>query len=284
MTNENRSPLVSSEWLAARIDAPGIVLLDATFFLPRQGRNAIGEFRQAHIPGARFFDIDVIADTDSPLPHMLPGPERFGEAVGRMGIDNQTSVIVYDNNAFMASARAWWTFRVFGHDNVSVLNGGLARWKQLGAPITSEMSIPTPRSFQAKLNRQLVCTLEQMRELSENRSGQILDARSPARFSGSEPEIRPGLRSGHIPGSCNLHYATLVDPETHTLLPAETLRTLYRQTGAALDEHIVTTCGSGVTAAILALGLFYLGRQEVPVYDGSWTEWGGRSDTLVETE
>lgn len=283
MTNENRSALVSCEWLAARIDAPGIVLLDATFFLPRQGRNAREEFRQAHIPGARFFDVDVIADTGNPLPHMLPGPERFGEAVGRLGIDNRIKVIVYDNNAFMASARAWWTFRVFGHDNVAVLDGGFARWKQLGAPITAAMHSPTPRRFHAKLNRQLVCTLEQVCELSENRSAQILDARSPARFSGNEPEVRPGLHSGHIPGSCNLHYATLVDPETHTLLPAETLRALYRQAGTGPDEPIVTTCGSGVTAAILALGLYRLGRQDVPVYDGSWTEWGGRSDTPVET-
>jgi thiosulfate/3-mercaptopyruvate sulfurtransferase len=283
MTNENRSPLVSCEWLAAQIDTPGIVLLDATFFLPRQQRNAWEEFRQTHLPGAQFFDIDVIADTDSPLPHMLPDPDRFGDAVGRMGVDNQTKVIVYDNNGFMASARAWWTFRVFGHDNVAVLDGGLARWKQLDMPLTSEMSPPIPRRFHAKPNRQLVCTLGQMRQLSASRSIHILDARSPARFSGSEPEARPGLRSGHIPGSCNLHYATLVDPRAHTLFPAETLRTLYGQTGAALNEPIVTTCGSGVTAAILALGLFCLGRQDVPIYDGSWTEWGGRGDTPVET-
>ncbi len=283
MTNENRSPLVSCKWLAAHIDTAGIALLDATFFLPRQQRNAMEEFRQAHIPGARFFDIDVIADTDSPLPHMLPGPERFGEAVGRLGIDNETNVIIYDNNGFMASARAWWTFRVFGHDNVTVLDGGLARWQQLGAPISAQTCPPTPRRFRAKQNRQLVCTLEQMREFSESRSAHILDARSPARFSGIEPEIRPGLRSGHIPGSCNLHYATLVDPQTHTLLSAETLRALYRQGNTALNEPIVTTCGSGVTAAILALGLYRLGRQNVPVYDGSWAEWGSRKDTEVET-
>ena len=283
MTNEHRSPLVSCEWLAAHFDAPNIIVLDATFFLPRQQRNAIEEFRQTHIPGARFFDIDVIADTDSPLPHMLPGPDRFVEAVGQLGIDNETNVVIYDNNNFMASARAWWTFRVFGHDAVAVLDGGLARWKQLGGPITAETSSPTPRRFHAKQNRQLVCTLEQMREFAETGSARILDARSPARFAGSEPEIRTGLRSGHIPGSCNLHYAALVAPETHTLLPAETLRALYRQADTDLNEPIVTTCGSGVTAAILALGLYRLGRQDVPVYDGSWTEWGGRKDTPVET-
>jgi thiosulfate/3-mercaptopyruvate sulfurtransferase len=276
-------PLVEARWLAERLQDPQISIVDASFFLPAQQRDARAEFAAAHIPGARFFDIDAIADTGNPLPHMLPAPEFFAEQVGRLGIANDTHVIAYDGNDFMASARVWWTFRVFGHDRVSVLDGGFRSWRERHLPVSAEDSPPAPREFRAGFRPELVVDLEAMRKLVEESNSQVLDARSPDRFAGAEPEPRAGLRPGHLPGSRNLFFKRLIDPTSHGFKPIAELEALYREAGIDLGRPVTATCGSGVTASILALGLYLLGRTDTAVYDGSWTEWGGRTDTPIET-
>jgi thiosulfate/3-mercaptopyruvate sulfurtransferase len=278
------SPLVSAEWLAERLGDPDIVVLDATFFLPNQGRDAAKEYLEAHIPGARFFDIDAIADHASSLPHMLPTADFFAESVGRLGIGNRTHVVVYDNNSFMASARAWWTFRVFGHERVAVLDGGLARWKALNLPVKVGPVTPTPHEFTATFHPGLVRGFDEVKMRLNDASVQILDARSPGRFAGTEPEPRQGLRSGHIPGSKNLFFKRLIDEHTHGLKPGAELQREFHDAGIDLRRPVVATCGTGVTASVLALGLYCLGNEYAAVYDGSWTEWGGRDDTPVSTE
>jgi thiosulfate/3-mercaptopyruvate sulfurtransferase len=259
-------------------------VLDATFFLPTQGRDAAAEFRAAHLPGARFFDIDAVADHHSALPHMLPQPSEFAAAVGALGIDNGTHVVVYDANSFMASARAWWMFRVFGHERVSVLDGGLVAWRARGQPVQSAPSPPVAvRRFEAGFRPVLVRDLEAMRLLVDGEGPQIVDARSPGRFAGSEPEPRAGLRFGHLPGSHNVFFKWLIDSESGLMKAEGELADAFRSAGLDLQEPLVTTCGTGVTAAILALALYRLGCVDVPVYDGSWTEWGGRADTPIAT-
>ncbi|MGY6216817.1 3-mercaptopyruvate sulfurtransferase [Methylolobus aquaticus] len=284
MTIGSTPALLDCGALAACLGSSGIVVLDATFFLPSQGRDAAAEFRAAHLPGAQFFDIDAVADHRSALPHMLPKPAEFAAAVGALGIGNGTHVVVYDANSFMASARAWWMFRVFGHDRVSVLDGGLAAWKARGQPVQSAPSPPVAvRRFEAGFRPELVRDLEAMRRLVEGTGAQIVDARSPGRFAGSEPEPRAGLRFGHLPSSRNLFFKWLIDSETGCMKAESELADAFRSAGLDLHEPLVTTCGTGVTAAILALALYRLGRVDVPVYDGSWTEWGGRADTPIAT-
>jgi thiosulfate/3-mercaptopyruvate sulfurtransferase len=277
------SPLVSAEWLAERLGDPDIVVLDATFFLPNQGRDAAKEYLEAHIPGARFFDIDAIADHETSLPHMLPSADVFAESVGRLGIENRTQVVIYDNNSFMASARVWWTFRVFGHERVVVLDGGLARWRDLKLPVKVGPVTPIPREFAATFHPGLVRGLDEMKMRLNDASVQILDARSPGRFAGTEPEPRQGLRSGHIPGSRNLFFKRLIDERTHGLKPINELEREFHDAGIDLRRPVVATCGTGVTASVLALALYCLGNEYAAVYDGSWTEWGGREDTPVST-
>ena len=284
MQADNHPPLVSCDWLAERLDWPEIVVLDASFFLPNQQRNPVEEYRQAHVPGARFFDIDEVADKATHLPHMLPNPQQFADAVGVLGVGNDTHIVVYDSNFFMASARLWWTFRVFGHDRISVLDGGLARWKAEGRPLTVKLATVTPRRFDANFRPQLVRDLEQIKALLKQAGAQILDARSPGRFAGIEPEPRAGLRSGHIPGSFNLFFKNLIDETTYRLKSPGELEGLYRAAGIDARRPVVTTCGTGVTASILALGLYCIANENAAVYDGSWTEWGGRGDTPVSRD
>lgn len=274
------SVLVSCEWLQQNLDAENQLILDATFFLPRQQRNAQKEYQQQHIPGAVFFDIDVVADLSSPLAHMLPTAEQFAAVVGKMGIANDTQVLIYDNNHFFAAARVWWMFRVFGHDNVAVIDGGMVRWKQLNFPIDSQQVKPISKVFQAKYHSELVYDLKQMKMAQVSKSRQIIDARSADSFLGERKLADTRLKSGHIPGSINIPYAGLTEGEQQTLLANQTLRLLFDDAQIDFSKSIVTTCGSGVSACVLALALYQLGLKDIAVYDGSWAEWGRQLDAL----
>ncbi len=278
------SYVVETDWLAAHLDAPDLVVLDGSWHLPTAGRDPRAEYRAEHIPGALFFDIDEISDETSNLPHMLPSTVKFASRMKKMGIGDGMRVVVYDSVGMFSAARVWWTFRVMGHEDVAVLNGGLPKWKAEGRPVTSE---PQParseRHFTPRLNASLLRDLGDMKRIVESGSVQIADARGPGRFAGTEPEPRAGLRSGHIPGSRNVPYARLVNPDG-TLKPAEELRQLFSDAGIDPAKPVVTTCGSGVSAAVLSLALAIIGQPDSALYDGSWSEWG-REDagTPVET-
>jgi thiosulfate/3-mercaptopyruvate sulfurtransferase len=278
------SPLVSTQWLADNLGRPGVVVLDATYHLPTVKRDARAEYAGEHIPGALFFDIDTIADPDSSLPHMLPTPESFARTVEALGIGSDDHVVAYDSYGLMSAARPWWMFRVFGHDRVSVLDGGLAKWKREGRPVTGAKSVPAPaKRFQPRPRPDLVRSKDHLLGNLKDRSEQILDARAAGRFQGTAPEPRAGLRSGHIPGSINLPYNRLVDADAQTVLARDALREQFTKAGVDLGRPIVTSCGSGVTACVLALGLELAGAKHVAVYDGSWSEWGLPGNTPVET-
>jgi thiosulfate/3-mercaptopyruvate sulfurtransferase len=279
-----RDPLVSTEWLAAHLHDADLRVIDGTWYLPHLKRDPRAEYLAAHIPGAVFFDIDEIKDPQNPLPHMLPVPAEFARAVGALGIGDGDRVVVYGGRNGIAAARVWWTFRVFGYDRVAVLDGGLARWKAEGRAVEQGPVSPAPRRFSARLRPELVRDLDAMRGNLESRREQVLDARSSGRFVGTEPELRPGVRSGHIPGSRNLPYDRLFRADDGTMLEPAALGQAFAEAGVDVNKPVVTTCGSGVSASVLALALFRLGRRDVPVYDGSWTEWGGRSDTPVTTD
>ena len=276
-------PLVSTEWLAAHLSEPDLKVIDATFYLPHLQRDAAAEFAQGHLPGAVFFDIEAIADHANPLPHMLPDAKAFADAVGALGIAAGDRVVAYGGKGLIASARAWWMFRVFGHDRVAVLDGGSARWKQEGRALASGQPAPAPERFSATFRPELVADLGRVRDNLEGRESQVVDARSRGRFAATEPELRQGLRGGHIPGSVSLPYNELFRGDDDAMLPAEQVAAAFARAGVEPSRPVVTTCGSGVSAAVLALGLYRLGRRDVAVYDGSWTEWGGRTDTPVAT-
>lgn len=267
------SALVSCKWVQQNLEADNQVILDATFFLSKQLRNAQEEYQQQHIPEALFFDIDEIADLSSSLTHMLPEAEHFAEAVGKMGISKDTLVLIYDNNHFFAAARAWWMFRVFGHDLVRIVDGGMVRWKQLNFPTNSQQPNPIAKKFQAEYRPELVFDLKQMELAQRRKSPQIIDARSAASFLGQRKTGDTTFQQGHIPGSTNIPYSGLTDSE-QSLLANQTLQALFHAAHVDLSEPIVTTCGSGVSACVLALALYQLGLKDIPVYDGSWAEWG----------
>jgi thiosulfate/3-mercaptopyruvate sulfurtransferase len=274
--------LVSTEWLAEHRDAPDVKVVDATWFLPTLDRDARAEYAQAHIPGAVYFDIDDIADDASALPHMLPSPVKFSSRMRKLGLGDGTRVVVYDNNRYSASARAWWMLRLFGHPDVAVLDGGLAKWRAEGRPVDDRPVVPREAHFTARQNNLLVRDLEQIRSNLVARREQVIDARSAGRFAGTEPEPRAGLRGGHVPQSVNLPYQDLIAADG-TLLPPAELRRRFAALGIDQRRPLVTTCGSGVTACTVALALHQLGAPDVAVYDGSWSEWGGRSDTPIES-
>jgi thiosulfate/3-mercaptopyruvate sulfurtransferase len=277
--------LVGTDWLADHLADPDLRIVDATWFLPPMGRNARQEYREAHIPGAVYFDIDEIADSDDPLPHLLPDAPAFARDVGALGLGDGARIVVYDNNRYSASARAWWMFRVFGHEDVAVLDGGLGKWRAEGRALDDTAVTPHEATFHARFNPALVRDLEQMRANLATPRDLVIDARSAGRFAATEPEPRAGLRSGHIPGSVCVPYQGLIEPDG-TLAPAEELHRKFAEVGAEApgdQRPIATTCGSGVTACTVALALYEIGVPEVAVYDGSWTEWGGRTDTPVET-
>lgn len=272
--------LVSADWLAAHLRDADVRVLDGSWHMPQARRDPRAEFLAAHIPGAVFFDIDAIADHTTPLPHMLPTPDAFAQAVGDLGIGTGDRVVVYDTRGVVSAARVWWTFRAFGHDAVAVLDGGLPKWKAEGRPLENGDAKPVKRTFRATRRPELVRDLAAMRDNVTGRREQVLDARSAGRFTATEPEPRAGLRGGHIPGSLNLPSDTLLRPDGTLLSPAD-LRKRFDAAGVDFSRPVTTTCGSGITASVLAFGLHLLGHQRVAVYDGSWTEWGGRADTPV---
>jgi thiosulfate/3-mercaptopyruvate sulfurtransferase len=274
--------LVSTAWLGDRLGDPGLRIVDATWYLPHLHRDARAEFHEVHIPGAVYFDIDAIADRYRGLPHMLPDAGTFAGAVGALGIGDGDRVVVYAGKHLVASARVWWTFRVFGHERVAVLDGGFSRWRAEGRPTEAGEPSPVRRHFTARFHPELVTDLDQVRGNVTTRRAQVVDARSAGRFAGTEPELREGLRGGHIPGSLSLPYDRLFGQDG-ALLSRDDLRRVFEAARVDLARPIVTTCGSGVTACVLALGLDLVGRSDVAVYDGSWTEWGGRDDVPVET-
>jgi thiosulfate/3-mercaptopyruvate sulfurtransferase len=279
--------LVSTGWLADRIGTESLRVVDGSWYLPASGRHARAEYLAGHLPGAVFFDLDAISDGRSALPHMLPSARQFAEQVGALGIGAGDDVVVYDGSgANMSAARVWWMFRAFGHARVAVLDGGLAKWRAEGRTLErGDVSLPparfTAREIAEGAVRDLASLLRSGERGDEQIDEQIVDMRSAGRFAGEEPEPRPGLRGGHIPGSRNLPYASLVQADG-TLLPPEALR--HRITAAGVDpaRPIVATCGSGVSACALILALHRLGHDRVALYDGAWAEWGGRDDTPVE--
>jgi thiosulfate/3-mercaptopyruvate sulfurtransferase len=283
MPYANPDSLVSTAWLAERLEAPDLRVVDGTWYLPSQGKSGRAEYEARHIPGAVFFDIDEIADTGSDLPHMLPSPEKFAARVRKLGLGDGNRIVVYDQHGMMSAARVWWTFRVFGHKDVAVLDGGLPKWLREGRPVEDRPAQPRERHFTARLNHLMVRDATQIKRNLRDHREQVVDARSAGRFNGSEPEPRPGLRSGHIPGSFNVPYATLLDPAMQTFLPGEAIAARFHGAGVDLAKPIVTSCGSGVTAAVLAFALHLIGHADVALYDGSWAEWGRPGDTPVET-
>ena len=273
-------PLVSTAWLAEHLGDPDLRVVDATLPLvgqPGHGRDA---YVAGHIPGAVFFDINAIADPDTDLPHMLPSAPAFAEAAGALGLDRKATIVVYDAHGIYSAPRVWWTLRVMAYPKVFVLDGGLKAWRAEGRPVETAEATPRPVEVEPAFDWRLVTDLAGVSEVLANGAAQVVDARSAARFRGEAPEPRATLRSGHMPGALNLPFNLVVD-EDGRLKSAEALREAFSHVD--VDRPIVTTCGSGVTASVLALALARLGRFDVAVYDGSWTEWGGRPDTAVVT-
>ncbi|WP_415392407.1 3-mercaptopyruvate sulfurtransferase [Paracoccus sp. SJTW-4] len=286
MTDDSRTDdprtLVSTDWLAAHLHDPDLRIIDGSWHMEATGRDAHAEYMAAHISGARFFDIDAIADTRSPLPHMAPQPEMFVSRLRAMGIGDGHQVVVYDNSDVRSAARVWWTFRLMGKTDVAVLDGGFAKWRAEGREVEDLPPITRDRHMTVQRQAARVRDVTQVAAAAKLGDHVIIDARGPGRFRGDEPEPRPGLRQGHIPGSRNVPF-TLLYNDDGTMKSVPELRAVFEAAGVDLLRPAITTCGSGITAASLALALERLGKRDWSVYDGSWTEWGSYPDLKIET-
>jgi thiosulfate/3-mercaptopyruvate sulfurtransferase len=274
--------VVSTDWLAARLGTSGLRVVDASWYLPGAARHAASEYREGHIPSAVFFDIDAVSDQQSPLPHMLPPAADFAAHMASLGLNDSDTLVIYDGSGVNLSAgRVWWTFRTFGHEQVAVLDGGIGKWRAEQRPIERGTVNLPPGNFTARLDARAVRDLAAVRANVVTGSEQLVDVRSRGRFHGTEPEPRPGLRAGHVPGSINLPFTELVSRDG-TLLPSAALRRRLTEAGIELSRPVIATCGSGTSACALVLALHSIGHTDTAVYDGAWSEWGARADTPVE--
>jgi thiosulfate/3-mercaptopyruvate sulfurtransferase len=274
--------LVSTDWLAAQLASDDLIVFDASWYMPAEGRDPQAEYRLAHIPGALFFDVDAIADTESALPHMAPTAARFERLIGALGVSASSRVVFYDQKGVFSSARGWWLLRLFGHERSAVLDGGLPKWRREGRALESGAGrTPVASAYRARLNARYLRGLGDVLENLQSRRELLLDARAADRFHARVPEPRAGLRAGHVPGSRNLPYTELLSAE-QTLLPAGQLRARFEERGVGEHSAVITSCGSGLTAAVLTLGLEVAGLPMGALYDGSWSEWGARADTPIE--
>lgn len=273
--------LVSTGWLDAHLGSPDLAIVDASWYLPSQNRDPWSEFLAGHVPGAIFFDVDAISNPSTGLPHMLPSPESFAATIGAMGVGDAMRIVVYDSQGLYSAARVWWTFRTFGAERVAVLDGGLPRWIAELRPLESDEPFRPPTLFNARLMPGAVADVATVEQALADASAQVVDARSAPRFRGEAKEPRPGLRSGHMPGALNLPFDALV--EGGRLASQDGLRLRFAEAGVDLARPVIATCGSGVTAAVLSFALASIGKTDVALYDGSWSEWGGREDLPVTT-
>ncbi len=276
------APLVSTAWLAEHTDDASLVILDASWFMPGSPRDPAAEYAAAHIPGAVRFDIDAISEHSSDLPHMMATASDFATAVRRLGVEPQSLVVVYDATGVFSAPRVWWNFRAMGHERVAVLDGGLPKWVAEGRPVETGWREPSHGEFKAHADPQVVADLMGVRQSLTDANVQVVDARPALRFAGKAPEPREGVRGGHMPGAINVPWDAVI--ENGVMRTADSLREVFSGAGVDLSRPIITTCGSGISASVLALALAVLGRGDVAVYDGSWTEWGSRTDTPVVTD
>jgi thiosulfate/3-mercaptopyruvate sulfurtransferase len=272
--------LVSTDWLASHLDDQNVVILDGSYYLANAKRDAEAEFLAGHIPGAQRFDIDAISDKSNPLPHMLPAPEQFAAQVGALGIGDRMTIVLYDGFGLYGAARVWFTFRAFGSDNVRVLDGGMPKWQAENRPLEPGPAMPrAAKTFTPRHNRALVASVDDVQKVLLDKSAQVVDARAADRFRGEAPEPRAGLRSGHMPGAFNVPFGEVL--QDGRLKSHDDIAAAFKSAGVDLDRPVVTSCGSGVTASILSFAIEALGKQPSRVYDGSWSEWGARTDTAV---
>lgn len=279
----NRSILITASQLHAEIDNPDLRVIDGSWHLPNANRDAYAEYESGHIQGAQFFDIDAIADKDSGLPHTLPSASDFAQAVSAMGVSNTNEIVVYDTAGMFSAARVWWMFKIYGAQNIRVLDGGLPAWKAAGYGVTDKRRPPEPSAFSAEKDHSRIVALEEMRQRVDTADVQILDARGAGRFSGQEAEPRPGMRAGHMPGAINIPYSTLLNADG-TFKPNSELEKHFTNENVDPTKPTITTCGSGVTASIILLALELLGHTNTQLYDGSWAEWGSLGDTPIEKD
>jgi thiosulfate/3-mercaptopyruvate sulfurtransferase len=276
-------PLVSTEWLASHINDTNVKLLDATFKLPGILPLPKDDYLAAHIPGAVYFDVDAVSDHSDPLPHMFPSAEQFGRDVGALGVSNSDTIVIYDAGGWVAAPRVWWMFLSYGHRDVRILNGGLKKWRAEGRPVQAGEVTAKPATFNATYDERRVRSIKQMIANVASRAEQVIDARAVERFEGRAPEPRPGIRSGHIPGALNLPYNNLFDAAAGTMKPHDELKKAFADAGVDTAKPIVTSCGSGVSAAVLTLALYRLGVENTGLYDGSWSEWGKADGPAIAT-